>query len=189
MSNHMPILTKITGLYASYRQRRLAAAWTTDVKIFLKTHQDLYTLAGLDLALLHLSRLQVKELSLAERKRLVLTTHVPTVDLLLSQANVARSLITANEGISPKFYEGNANEPVPKRFEDYFATIQGHAVELVPVTDSVVARTQMLIQCLQELEVDDQDRYAYYLRKLRRLVMDLFHTLQALIETSHRPPV
>ena len=189
MSNHMPILTKITGLYASFRRRRLAANWTSDVKIFLKSHDDLYNLAGLELALLHLSKLRVRELSLAERKRATIETYSPTVDLLLSQVNIARSLVTANETVSARFYDGSLGDRTLKRFDDYFATVEGHAVELVPVTDSVVARAQMLIQCLQALEVENRDLYAYYLRKLRRLVVDLFHTLQALIETNHRPPV
>ena len=189
MSKHMPILTKITGLYASFRRRRLAGSWSSDVKIFLKTHEDLYTLAGLELALLHLSKIEVQEFSLTQRKRSFIKTYSPTIDLLLSQSNVARSLITAGESIGPKFFDGNLSEPQSRRFEDFFSTSQGHAVELVPVADSVVSRTQMLIQCLQDLEVENRDLYAYYLRKLRRLVIDLFHTLAALIETSHRPPV
>ncbi len=189
MSIHMPILTKIAGLYASFRRRRRAANWASDVKIFLKSHEDPYNLAGLELALLHLNRTAPQELTVQQRKHLTVYTFAPTIEAVLNQLVLARSLVTSREDIYPGFFEPSLPEQHLRRFDDFFTTAQGHVVEIVPLVESLTGRTRQLIDHLQELEVNDPIHYAYYLRKLRRLTADLFHTLQAMLETSFQPTV
>lgn len=189
MPTHMSILTKITGLYESFRRRRCTANWASDVKIFLKDHEDPYNLAGLELVLLHLSKARVQELSVQQRKHLSIYTFAPNVETVLDQLVYARLHVTSREGIVPGFFDRSEPEQRLRRFDDFFTTTQGHVVEIIPLVESLTGLTQQLIDRLQELEANDTIHHAYYLRKLRRLTSDLFHTLQAMLETSFQPSV
>lgn len=179
----MPILAKISGLYASFLRRQRIKNWESDLTVFLKRHEDPYNFEGIELALLHLRKVSPKKLTLQERKRMLVVTHLPTIEHLLQKITYARAHLTAGEGIPDTFFRGYERQ-VAHRFDDFYSTQAGHTVDFVGVNDSLKDWIETLISHLRELETDNPERFHYYMRKLRKLWADVFHVLQANLETS-----
>lgn len=179
----MPILAKIAGLYASFLKKRRAKNWASDLRVFLKHHEDPYNFEGIELALLHLQKVRPKKLTLQERKRMQVVTYLSTIELVLNKINFARAHITAGEGIPDSFFRGYEQQIV-RRFDDFYTTQTGHTVDIVGVNDSLRNWIATLMGHMRELETDNPERFHYYMRKLRKLWADVFHALQANLETS-----
>lgn len=169
---------------SDYLRRRARRAWEDDLRVFLKTQEDPYNLEGLELALLHLERRKVLELSVAQRKQLRLTTCTPTVEELMGQVQYAKALIAAGESVTPALYGGRELNVMERSVDDFFTTHAGYVIRPEAIAESLTERTRQLIGVLQTLEADSKSSYPYYMRKMKRLFADLFHTLQSLLEIS-----
>lgn len=169
----------------NFLKRRARRNWESDIRVFLKTHEDPYNLAGLELALLHLGRRTVPELSVHQRKQITLTVSVSSVEALMQQIQLSKALIAAGEALTPSFY-GKGEPPVVERtVDDFFTTERGHVVRPELIVDSLTERTRQLIELLQQLEAESKTIYPYYMRKMKKLFADLFHTLQAMLESTY----
>jgi hypothetical protein len=180
----MSILTFFLGLYARRRRRSYERNWDNDFKVLLKTHEDPYCLEGLELAMLHLSKVQIVEPTAQSRRTLTLPTATSTVEHLLSLLATSRLYVGERNSVPQNFLPKEGLRQ--RRFDDYFISAEGHVVSIEKIRASLEGRVTQLIEVLRELEGTEESEFAYYQRKLRPLYTDVFFVLQAIHETSFR---
>jgi len=178
----MSILTFFQGLYARHRRRSYERNWDSDFKILLKTHEEPFNFAGLELAMLHLSKVPIVEPTAAQRRTMMLATATPTIEHLLALLAQARLYVGERDSMPKNFLPSEGLRQ--RRFDDYFVSEDGHVVSIAAIRPSLEGRINQLIALLRELEVEEDATYSYYNRKLRVLYMDAFYVLQAIHETS-----
>lgn len=177
----MSILTFFQGLYARHRRRSYERKWDSDFKILLKTHPEPFCIEGLELAMLHLSKVPIAEPAASKRRTLTLATATNTVEHLLFLLSQARLYVGQQDSMPQKFFPEALRQ---RRFDDYFVSEEGHVVSIEAIRPSLEGRINQLIAVLRELEAEQDSAYAYYNRKLRPLYTDAFYVLQAIHETS-----
>lgn len=180
----MSILTYLTRLYAGFRKRSYERNWDHDFKIHLKTHEEPFDFAGLELALLHLKKVSVIEPSAQLRRTLTLHVATPTVEHLLSLLALARIYVGQRDSMPQDFL--SSEDVRPRTYDDYFISKEGHIVSIEKIRSSIEGRLTQLIAMMRLLETEQDITYAYFSRKLRPLFSDTFYVLQAIHETSFR---
>lgn len=179
----MSLLTYIKRVYARYKAKRAQQAWQHDWQVFLKTHPDPYNLEGLELALLHLGKVKVPELTLTQRRTLKVYTAVPTVDQLLSLLTTVRMIVMASDTMPEKLLPSEDGLQ-HRTADDYFISTGGHIVSIEKIPTSLEGRVNQLIIALRQLEADGDSHYQYYDRKLRPLYRDVYYAVLALHQSS-----
>ncbi len=179
----MSLLTYIFGVYARFKADRASRAWENDWTVFLKTHPDPYSLDGLELALLHCSRVTIPELSISQRRTQKAYTATATVEDLLSLLGTIRMIVLAGDSMPEKLLPKDSDQK-HRRVDDYFISLEGHIVSTAKILPSLEGRIEQLTTALRQLEVDDENRYRYYDRKLRPLYRDVYYVLMALHQAS-----
>lgn len=181
----MSLLTYFRGVYARYKAKRALSAWESDWIVFLKTKPDPYCLEGIELALLHLSKVTVPHLSVQQRRTMKVYSAVATVDDLLSLLVTIRMIVLAGDSMPEKLLPSE-NSQTHRRVDDFFTSTGGHIVSIEKIRVSLEGRIDQLISALRQLEADGDSHYQYYDRKLRPLYRDLYYVLLALHQTSCR---
>lgn len=179
----MSLLTYIRGVYARFKAARARRAWENDWRVFNKQHADPFNLEGLELALLHLSKVQVPRLSVTQRRTMQVYSAVPTIDELLSLLQTVRSIVLAGDTMPEKIFPSE-DKLQHRRADDYFTSADGHTVSIEMMPASLDGRITQLISALRQLEADGETHYSYYDRKLRPLYRDTYYVLLALHQTS-----
>lgn len=180
----MSILTMLRRVYAGFWKKRYEKNWDQDFKVLLKKHEDPFNLEGLELALLHLSKVPIKEPPATLRRRLTLYAGTASVEHLLATLAQARLYVGQRDSMPQNFLPSSEVRQIA--FDDYFVSVEGHAVSIEKIRPSVEGRVLQLIAIMRELEVDEETQYGYYSRKFRPLYRDAFYVLQAIHETSFR---
>lgn len=178
----MSILTFFQRLYAGYRRSRYERNWDTDFKILLKSQPDPFCFEGLELAMLHLTKVPIVEPTAKKRRTMLLATSTQTVEQLLRLLAQARLYVGERYSVPQNFLP--SEELRQRRFDDYFVSEEGHVVSIEAIRPSLEGRINQLIAAIRELEGEEGTPYAYYNRKLRPLYVDAFYALQAIHETS-----
>lgn len=178
----MAIKTFFQGLYARFTKKSVERNWDDDFTVLLQTHEDPYNLEGLELALYHLARVDIADLTVLQRRTLTLYVTTATIEQLLGLLTQARLYIGQRDTMPKNFLPNEALRQ--RRFDDYFVSEAGHVVSIAMIRPSLVGRITHLISLLRETETADPSAFNYYNRKLRPLYADAFYALQAIYDTK-----
>lgn len=137
---------------------------------------------GLRLALEASSWVTPREPELSTRRSSSIRTHHRNIQALLSTCKTVARLIEAGDSIP--YDIAQLPDPAARLIDEFYLTDDGYSVSVAAVSTSVLQRTRQLLSLLDNLEVNDEAKHSYYIRKVELTLVDLYRVHYHILGTN-----